>query len=51
MYAATIDVGHTELVSALLAAGADRTVRNNAMRTALQQALFFKHTELASALR
>jgi ankyrin repeat protein len=51
MYAATVDMGHTELVSALLAAGADRAVRNKTGRTPLQQALFLKHTQLAIALR
>jgi len=51
MYAATIDLGTTDLVAALRAAGADRRVRNAAGRTPLQQALFFKHTALANALR
>jgi ankyrin repeat protein len=51
MYAATIDQGGTELVSALLAAGASRTQRNKAGRTALQQAQFLGHTVLARALR
>ena len=51
MYAATIDQGSTALVSALRKAGADRTLRNRAGRTPLQQAQFLHHTELAAALR
>jgi ankyrin repeat protein len=51
MYAATVDHGSTELMAALIRAGADRTLRNRAGRTPLQQAQFLRHTELAQALR
>jgi ankyrin repeat protein len=51
MYAATVDLGHTRLVSALLTAGADRSIRNKAGRTPLQQAQFYGHRALANALR
>jgi len=51
MYAATVDLGDARLVSALLTAGADRTIRNAAGRTPLQQALSLGHTGLARALR
>jgi len=51
MYAATIDHGDTQLVQALLAAGADRRIRNAAGRTPRQQALHYGHPSLASALR
>jgi ankyrin repeat protein len=50
MYAATIDFGDTAALRALLAAGAQRTPRNNDGRTALQQARFYKHTRLAAVL-
>ncbi|HVQ12148.1 MAG TPA: ankyrin repeat domain-containing protein [Vicinamibacterales bacterium] len=51
MYAATVDEGDTETLRALLAAGADRTIRNDESRTALEQARRYRHTELADALR
>jgi ankyrin repeat protein len=50
MYAATIDFGDTATLSALLAAGADRTIKNESGRTALQQARHFGHTRLARVL-
>jgi hypothetical protein len=50
MYAATIDFGDTAALDALLAAGADRTIRNGAGRTALQQARQLGHARLARAL-
>jgi ankyrin repeat protein len=51
MYAATVDLGNTQVATALLTAGVNRTIRNNAGRTPLQQALFLGHTALAIALR
>lgn len=51
MYAATIDFGDDEVMKALLAAGADRTVRNAEGRTPLEQARRFKHQRLEDALR
>jgi ankyrin repeat protein len=51
MYAATIDFGDTGTLEALLAAGADRTIRNNSGRTALQQARRLGHTQLANLLK
>jgi ankyrin repeat protein len=51
MYAATIDQGHTRLIEALLAAGADRGVRNHEGRTAPEQARRLGHAALADALR
>ena len=51
MYAATIDQGHTRLVEALLAAGADRGVRNREGRTAREQARRLGHGALGEALR
>jgi ankyrin repeat protein len=50
MYAATIDFGDTATLSALLAAGADRTIKNESGRTALQQARRLGHTRLARVL-
>ena len=50
MYAATIDFGDTTTLQALLAAGADRTIRNASGRTALQQARRLGHQTLAKAL-
>jgi ankyrin repeat protein len=35
----------------LLAAGADRNIRNDEGRTALEQARRYKHTALANALK
>ena len=51
MYAATIDFGDTATLRALLAAGADRTIRNASGRTARQQAQHVGHIGLANALR
>ena len=51
MYAATVDVGDTETVKALLDAGADRRIRNDQGRTPLDQARRFKHTRIVNALR
>jgi len=51
MYAATIDFGETATLNMLLSAGADRTIRNEAGRTPLQQARHFGHEQLARALR
>jgi ankyrin repeat protein len=50
MYAATIDFGDTTTLSALLAAGADRTIRNGSGRTPLQQARHLGHIRLARVL-
>jgi len=50
MYAATIDFGDTATLSALLTAGADRTIRNTSGRTPLQQARRFGHANLARRL-
>ena len=51
MYAATIDFGDTATLQALLAAGADKTIRNASGRTALQQARYVGHANLADALK
>ena len=51
MYAATIDFGDTQTLRALLAAGADRRIKNGAGRTALQQARRLGHAQLAMALQ
>ena len=51
MYAATIDFGDTSTLRALLAAGADKTIKNASGRTARQQAQHFGHTQLAIALQ
>ena len=51
MYAATIDFGDTATLRALLAAGADRRVKNGAGRTALQQARRLGNEQLAKALQ
>lgn len=51
MYAATVDVGDTATLKALLQAGADRTVRNDQGRTPLDQARHYRHTRIADALR
>jgi ankyrin repeat protein len=50
MYAATIDFGETSTLAALLSAGADRTIRNESGRTALQQARRLGHAQIAEAL-
>jgi ankyrin repeat protein len=51
MYAATVDVGDTDTVKALLSAGADRRIRNDQGRTPLDQARHYKHARIADALR
>jgi ankyrin repeat protein len=51
MYAATIDFGDTAVLKALIAAGADRNIRNREGRTALQQARYHRHTLLEKALQ
>jgi ankyrin repeat protein len=51
MYAATIDFGDTTTIDALLASGADRTIRNASGRTPLQQAQRLGLLRLAQALR
>ena len=51
MYAATIDFGDAEALQALLEAGADRSIRSNEGRTALEQARHYKHALLEAALR
>jgi ankyrin repeat protein len=51
MYAATVDVGGTETLKALLAAGANRSVRNARGRTPIQQARFYRHAAIADALK
>jgi ankyrin repeat protein len=51
MYAATVDVGDTQALKALLESGADRTIRNDQGRTPLEQARRFKHARIADALR
>jgi len=51
MYAATIDFGDAVTLRALMAAGADKTIRNSAGRTALQQARRLGLAQLASALQ
>ncbi len=50
MYAATIDFGDTATLDALLASGADRTIRNPSGRTPLQQAQRLGLANLAKAL-
>lgn len=51
MYAATIDFGDTDVLKALLKAGADKTIRNYEGRTPLAQARRHKHSLLDAALR
>ena len=51
MYAATVDVGNTDTLIALLKAGAERSIRNKEHRTALDQARKYKHAKLAAALQ
>jgi ankyrin repeat protein len=50
MYAATIDFGDTATLKSLLAAGADRTIKNAAGRTALQEARRLGHTRMVRVL-
>jgi ankyrin repeat protein len=51
MYAATIDFGDTATLRALLAAGADRRIKNESGRTPLQQARRLGYAQLAKALQ
>jgi len=51
MYAATIDFGNTEILKALLSAGADKRIRNFERRTPLAQARRYNHSLLEAALR
>ena len=51
MYAATLDYGNTAALRALLAAGADTTIRNPENRTPLEQAAYFKHTAVEAELK
>ena len=51
MYAATIDFGDTNVLKALLKAGADKTIRNFEGRTPAAQARRYKHSDLEAALR
>lgn len=51
MYAATVDVGGTETLKALLAAGASRSLRNAPGRTPIQQARFYHHAGIVDALK
>jgi len=51
MYAATVDEGDIETLKALLAAGADRSIRNDQGRTAFEQARRYKHRAIADALK
>lgn len=51
MYAATIDFGDTRVLKALLNAGADKNMRNDQGRTALEQARYYHHTQIEAALR
>jgi ankyrin repeat protein len=50
MYAATIDFGDTAVLKELLKAGADRNIRNESRRTALEQARFYKHDGIAAEI-
>jgi N-acyl-D-amino-acid deacylase len=51
MYAATIDFGDTKTLDALLAAGADVTIKDFKNRSPLQQARRLKHANIEAALR
>jgi ankyrin repeat protein len=51
MYAATVDVGDTETLKALLASGADRRIKNDDRRTPIEQARHYKHTRIVEALK
>jgi ankyrin repeat protein len=51
MYAATIDVGETDALKALLAAGADRSVKNFDNRTPMEQARRYHHARIEAALK
>jgi ankyrin repeat protein len=51
MYAATIDFGDTKTLDALLAAGADTSIKDVKNRTPLQQARRLKHAQIEKTLR
>jgi len=51
MYAATIDFGDTDVLKALLKAGADKTIRSFEGRTPAAQARQYKHSRVEAALR
>jgi len=51
MYAATIDFGNSEILKALLKAGADPNLKNEDGRTAREQAAHFGLTDLAASLK
>ncbi|HVH28813.1 MAG TPA: ankyrin repeat domain-containing protein [Vicinamibacterales bacterium] len=51
MYAATLDHGETSALQALLAAGADRGIKNEDGRTPLQQAQRLGHPQHANVLK
>ena len=50
MYAATVDEGDTETLRALIAAGANPTLRNDDGRTPMQQAKRYGHAEIVRVL-
>jgi ankyrin repeat protein len=50
MYAATLDFGDTAALRALLAAGADRSIRNSDGRTAVEQARYLHHIAIETEL-
>ncbi len=50
-WAAKVDPGHTAILEALLAAGADPTIASQDGRTPLQWAEYFGHESLAKHLR
>lgn len=50
MYAATIDFGDTRTLTALLRAGASTQSKNLEGRNAIEQARYFKHTAIETAL-
>ena len=50
MYAATVDFGDTATLRALIAAGADKAIRNGAGRTPLQQARRLGLAKIADAI-
>ncbi len=51
MYAATIDFGDTKTLEALLAAGADTSIKDIQNRSPLQQAKRLKHAQIEQLLR
>lgn len=51
MYASTVDVGDVRTLRALLAAGADRRIRNASGRTPFEQARKLRHQRIADALK